>query len=598
MDNKNLHSFEMYASILNYFLSPRKDEEGNILNPTKQPALKVLPLLDVHTLEQVKTFGSKAVVKILQLIKRYYDQYKTIPSKIIYEDLKENDAAFKKWFVSEATEDQRKEVGRLDLYLFQPVQDETYLEEMIVDLSVKIELQKMIQNASRKLNEPGAKGIEALENLHQSSFSFKEKYELTRSKRVSQHRYVYHTEKKAEDYQRISGIGTQFNLLELRPNGLLGLFGGPKDGKTRAVISVARYLAAKGYDVEFMDLENGDKELEARILQADLSDWKGYPVKMAYFYAGMFIHEDRIPYPKYSEDGGISIAKDMVYYTVGEWTEIETDENGKEREQMYVNVQLFKALVHAPTLNPVDDTKDGNIGHEWEFMGVYEEDTDSLLVYESFQSVLNEAMKEISEKRQGQIRIDYIPSASISEVHQTITNVIEDPFTDFFSRPGWRILILDWVQLLQNKKYNDIWQRTRENYATLKSWQGLYQMYILVVDGVKDTSQLEKLYPDLKKAGTVGTSQTDYNVASSVLFCVSPEEKRTRTARLVSKVARYGGSGANIQEFLRIDEEYATITVITKEEHQRLNPELWDESKPEKKNKKKEKGLFDGIELN
>ena len=81
MDNKNLHSFEMYASILNYFLSPRKDEEGNILNPTKQPALKVLPLLDVHTLEQVKTFGSKAVVKFYNSSKGIMISTKPFPQK-------------------------------------------------------------------------------------------------------------------------------------------------------------------------------------------------------------------------------------------------------------------------------------------------------------------------------------------------------------------------------------------------------------------------------------------------------------------------------------------------------------------------------------
>ena len=195
------------------------------------------------------------------------------------------------------------------------------------------------------------------------------------------------------------------------------------------------------------------------------------------------------------------------------------------------------------------------------------------------------------KSKKGQIRIEYIPSAHINEIESSIASLIKDPRSDFFSKPKQRVAVVDWMQLVQNQ--GKIWEKTRDNYSRLKSLQGLHDMYILVVDGVKDFSQLKELHPNLEKAGTTGTSQTDYNVVSSVLFCTSDEEKRTRTARLVSKRSRYGKSGTEVQEYLLTDEAYSTIEVIDKETHKNLNPELWEE----KKKKERTNDIFDGIDL-
>jgi len=582
------HDFELYASIVNFFLSPRTTESGTILSRNKQPAFKILPLLDTKTLEEVRTFKNVAVVKILQLLSRHYDQYKSLPSEIIFKDIKQNDPEFSNWY-KRATPQQRQDISKLDAYLYKPVEDEQYLQELILDLSSKIQLAKLVQYVGSELsskNTAKGVGLSVLTQAQQQIYDYKQKFDSVLSGRRSEHVMIYEEKKNAKDFQNISGIKTQYELIELRPNGLTAIFGGPKDGKTRLIISICRYLAAKGYDVLYLDLENGSREMEARVLQAEFSDLKGYPVQMEYFYSGIFIHKEFIPsYVKeWNQENTYEIERGDLIYKICVSTHME-QEDGLEREIYTIELKVFEALLSVP----ISDPEKENV-NEWRQIP----DISSIIpseVYQPFQEFLEGTMPEIVKSKKGQIRIEYIPSAHINEIESSIASLIKDPRSDFFSKPKQRVAVVDWMQLVQNQ--GKIWEKTRDNYSRLKSLQGLHDMYILVVDGVKDFSQLKELHPNLEKAGTTGTSQTDYNVVSSVLFCTSDEEKRTRTARLVSKRSRYGKSGTEVQEYLLTDEAYSTIEVIDKETHKNLNPELWEE----KKKKERTNDIFDGIDL-
>lgn len=116
---------------------------------------------------------------------------------------------------------------------------------------------------------------------------------------------------------------------------------------------------------------------------------------------------------------------------------------------------------------------------------------------------------------------------------------------------------------------------------------------MIMVEGASNVDALEskKLTPGKSKVKNQGTAQTTFNVVCQAGIYVSDEEADVGVCRIITEVDRYTAPSI---VFCKVDHSRQQVTVITREEHEELCPEFYEESKARgKMDKKQEKALVD-----
>jgi len=357
----------------------------------------------------------------------------------------------------------------------------------------------------------------------------------------------------------------------------------PKSFKTGISQNIALDLMKRGYDVLFIDLENGDVKMNRRFHQALLKCPKEW------LYAGTYI--DR---PYIEEQTGIKFFDSARTYNQGDrvWRYEHSVEIIDNEKRYTVWARAYQALTSMPEL--VED---------WQAIEVEIADDSYLPIQEASELLF----EQIREETQGDIQLVSMRGATVERIRAKVERLIENGKRSrdesestpiFYDGTRPRVLIVDWGQKVKNNNPKlNYWEKHRNNYEQYAELYEQHDLHMLVIEAPQDYSKLSDPHFNPDNLHTAGTQNITYDAVSVSVVLATAEEKSAGFRRIVLVVDR---DSPRLQDYIKVDYSSFRAFPVDYSVHRQALPELWaqwDKGEPEPTKRGGKKGKDVGEEI-
>lgn len=506
-----------------------------------------------------KVFSSEYLKILIDISVAYYKEYNEVPKYEDYNHIKAHNKKYATWFSQSSPED-RVDQKEIESKVFLSTDSSEYTKDMIRKFMVEmytIKFKKDLISTSdleevQKLNTNYSLFIKELDTYLSSS-----------SSSVA----VTDIHKNISSLTTLAAVRTSFTPISLYQNTITVLISDSKMYKTGIALAASLDLMQKGMHVLYFDLENGLDNMQARLVQAICGCSRGEVL------SGTYVRRLSIR-NTYDINGMTRVVKefdgDIVNYADQEIVYRVVSKN--KNEDTTIGFDTDEA-------NWITEVRFYEVGYNT--MGIKELlpvdyssiDLDGFHPYRKLEEVYQEKIKKYSDKG-GEIQVTYLEEPTPAAVERYIRMYFTDTNTEFFKDPARRVVVIDWMQLMDVDMRVDKWERKRAVYKTLKDLRKLLNFSCFVIDGVSNPETLSKAVIKPDEVNTSGTRQIRYDVESLLALAATPEEKSQNVRRIETL---YNRNEENTCVYVQIDFSKADVRILDDDQYCELCPETAQE---------------------
>lgn len=556
---------EVQAGFIAYLLHKKLDQYGQPFPGNLQKGVKLFKhfqRLDQGVFEA--TFRVSGFTRIMEVLGSYYTKYNDLPSKTVYDSIKKQNRAYNTWF-EKADASARVELRQFEDLIFQPPQDVKFLETELMNFLTESFFELMKRESREALKEPVEDTYKIIYEASNSVLSYiKQLQEEIDGVHEEQYDLVS-TEVDIDQLNQLPGVVTCFKSITLYFRGITILVAPPKSFKTGITQNIAVDLLYKGYDIVWIDLENGLHRTVRRFYQNLL----GCPKE--WIYSNTYVHKDKIALEELDYSRPYSKGEKLY--------KIYSDKTGEKKEiviegrKIYVDEYKTVAKVFQALIDGADEVED------WEELDANDHIVNS--AYEPLDQVLTRKLEEIKKNGGGEVRIRYMKKATVPKIRALAKGWQEEAIANgkgFFHPDRPKVFIIDWMQHLKNENHKLLhWEVSRANYQELKDLREEFDAAMLGIEAMSNYEKSLDPHWSLKDLETAGSKRISYDAESIAVVVGTDEEKQKGWRRMYVKEDRDGASGNSTMEMIKIDYICQKAVSSDIDTHEKECPEVWQE---------------------
>lgn len=505
------------------------------------------------------TFGEIGAALLLQLILTFYEEYEYIPNEQDFAQYCIDDSDYQEFLTTTAPQYVEK-FREFESNLFESVEETPYLRSMIKDyISQSYSLIKARQE------------IEALQAAHKdpkagSAYNVIQQYSIDKynflkmleadlgDKDKIHYRDLIREDIQVEDLKDSVAVKV-YGTMYMYMHNVSVLMSPAKFFKSGLSQIMGAELTRKGYEVAYLDLENGFNRLARRLFQ-HLTKVTTLEVKYNIYLNreilegqhDMILHN---PYVNDHEEGQITYAL----------------------EEMEVGDDLIPSLVFRKYVGLSGD----GITPLWDILEGYA-DLTLENCSDAYQPYLDKVKDEFRKHHSGGFHLAHSKGVRPNMIRRSLLRLEKQ--NKYWREAGprkKRVLMIDWMLLLDSdNKQDQVYLKSNDIYAALQTMAFEMDLHIIAIEGVANPAELKKWDVDLAAISPKFNKGIDYNAAHISVLAASETEKST-TRRMYRKEDRDHGSGTRQDvSYILVHPPLMQVKEITQNDHQNLFPELWE----------------------
>lgn len=479
---------------------------------------------------------------VLGTLGRYHEKYSKLPPHDVYESVKVRDARYVQWF-NKATAPERAALARFEQDIFAPLDEEEWSREQVKDFLYRSFCTRIMAREAQEL----ALGVKSAEEIFKQGVDDRSSFmsELERDLAGSRDGALTYTAVPVvSGMSDEKGYPTLFPNIRIYKEGVTCLLAPAKKGKTTLLLSISRDLADRGWNVIYLDLENGLQKLMRRQYQGITASPK------AWVERNFFVDASKLPHP-FRTPFGVYLKGDRCC----RWRVVRGVGSGPES----IEVLIMEATCNSPS------------DSDWKEVGNVELSGLATSMEEELTARMNAQRAESG----GNVYIERLRNPTPARMEE----VIEYSKVEF----GWFedgkpvLVVVDWGQHMRsdNKSLKSIWEVSRDNYAKYKDLRENHGFSQLIIEAPAEPDDFSRVSFDVASVKAASNRNIIYDVEAAACFLATEEEHVNGYGRLVVSHDRDGA--AYETSYVRKDYDTMRYYPCQESEHRARCPKYWME---------------------
>jgi hypothetical protein len=367
-------------------------------------------------------------------------------------------------------------------------------------------------------------------------------------------------------------ISTGYEAIKL-VQGQITLFVGPsKTYKTGTGVNVAKNLINRGYEIFYVDTENGKQRMKTRFYQSMLE------VRAESVWGDQFIDFEYLESVNIRKllNGG-SYEKGSVVY------KLDLFRDPDDEKPPSFNLSFYRST------EAVDSFSLDSLESSFKLLQPSKKTLDKSIL--SLKKVLKDRMNNVRGRgKGGALRLYCNKDITVEKI---ILEFEKRKNSGFFKKPEKTVVIIDWMELVgtTTSKGGKGWEKKRHVYSMLSKFAEDNNVSILAIDGMLDTDVIHKNEIDAAELQIVGNNRSKFDANSIVVLAVTQDEKKAEVGRLICANAR--DFQDQVCTYIRTDRTKMGLHTIDQRDHYKAVPEFWENLKSSKTRNKGVDKVFD-----